>query len=117
MLIVEDNRDAAESLARTLEVWGHHVRVATDGSSALAEIDARGADVVLSDLGLPGMNGYELAQRIRRHRNGRNVVLIAVSGYGQAGDKTRALAAGFDHHLVKLAGFAAAGGKLLTESP
>jgi len=77
------------------------VRIATDGASALAVMENGAADVVLSDLGLPGMDGYELAKRIRRHRDGRHVLLIAVSGYGQAGDKARALAAGFDHHLVK----------------
>jgi PAS domain S-box-containing protein len=101
VLIVEDNRDTAESLARMLEVWGHHVRITSNGPSALAEMDALPADVVLSDLGLPGMDGYELAARIREHRNGREVLLIAVSGYGQSNDKARALAAGFDHHLVK----------------
>jgi CheY-like chemotaxis protein len=84
-----------------LQVWGHRVRVTSDGPSALAEMDVRAADVVLSDLGLPGMNGYELAARIRQHHRGRNVLLIAVSGYGQAEDRARALAAGFDHHLVK----------------
>jgi PAS domain S-box-containing protein len=101
VLIVEDNRDTADSLARMLEVWGHRVRVTADGASALAVMDNGAADVVLSDLGLPGMDGYELARRIRRHPKGRDLLLIAVSGYGQAGDKARALAAGFDHHLVK----------------
>jgi CheY-like chemotaxis protein len=101
VLIVEDNHDTAESLARMLQHWGHHVRVASDGASAMAVMENGGADVVLSDLGLPGMDGYELAKRIRGHRNGGGVLLIAVSGYGQAGDRARALAAGFDHHLVK----------------
>jgi CheY-like chemotaxis protein len=101
VLVVEDNHDTAESLARMLEVWGHRVRVTTDGASALAVMDNGAADVVLSDLGLPGMDGYELARRIRRHPKGRDVLLIAVSGYGQAVDKARSLAAGFDHHLVK----------------
>ena len=116
VVIVEDNRDTAESLARMIKHWGHQVRVTSDGPSALAEMDARAADVVLSDLGLPGMNGFELAQRIRGLRNGRDVLLIAVSGYGQASDKARALAAGFDHHLVKPADLPRLA-ELLTASP
>ncbi|HWP65989.1 MAG TPA: MASE1 domain-containing protein [Candidatus Limnocylindria bacterium] len=101
VVIVEDNADAAESLACMLEIWGHRVRITADGQSALAEVESGAADVVLSDLGLPGMTGYELARRIRAHPRGQRVLLIAVSGYGQADDRARALAAGFDHHLVK----------------
>jgi PAS domain S-box-containing protein len=101
VLLVEDNEDAAESLARVLELWGHQVRVASDGPGALTELAGAEADVILSDLGLPGMDGYELARRIRAMPRGRGAVLIALSGYGQDEDHRRALAAGFDHHMVK----------------
>jgi CheY-like chemotaxis protein len=102
VLVVEDNRDAAEGLATLLEVWGYEVRVAHDASAALDLLAAAPADVVVSDLGLPGIDGYELARRIRdaQGADGRPL-LVALSGYGQDEDRRRALDAGFDDHLVK----------------
>jgi signal transduction histidine kinase len=101
VLVVEDNHDAAESLVMLLEVLGHRVRVAPDGPTALAA--ARGAppDVVLLDIGLPGIDGYEVARRMRADPLLRRVVLVALTGYGRSEDRAMALAAGFDHHLVK----------------
>ncbi|HYR96195.1 MAG TPA: ATP-binding protein, partial [Candidatus Binatus sp.] len=100
VLVVEDNRDTAEGLARMLELWGHDVRLAFDGLAGLDLAERYGPDVILCDLGLPGMDGYELARRLRARAVG-NMVLIAVSGYGRTEDRRRAVDAGFDHHLVK----------------
>ncbi len=101
ILVVEDNADAAESLAMVLGVWGHHVEVALDAMAALDYGDRFTPDVIISDVGLPGMNGYELARRLREHRTFGRAVLIALSGYARDEDRRQALAAGFDHHLVK----------------
>ena len=100
-LIVEDNQDSAESLAMMLGLWGHAVETASDGLAALESVTRREPDVVLSDLGLPGMDGYELARRLRQRPGLQDAVLVALSGYGREEDKCRALDAGFDHHLVK----------------
>ncbi len=80
---------------------GHDVHEAADGASGVAEIGAIKPDVVLVDVGLPGVDGYEVARRIRTIEEGRDAVLIAVTGYGQADDRRRALDAGFDVHLTK----------------
>ena len=101
VLVVEDNQDAAESLKMVLELWGHDVRVALDGLAALEIAEEFEPDVILSDLGLPGIDGFELAGRLRQHRDFGGAVLVALSGYGRDDDKRRALDAGFDHHLVK----------------
>ncbi len=101
ILLVEDHQDTAESLAAMLEGWGHEVRVAFDGLNALRAAAALAPDVVLSDLGLPGMDGYELARQLRQQPGFGRVLLVALSGYGREEDKRRALEAGFDHHLVK----------------
>jgi two-component system CheB/CheR fusion protein len=101
ILVVEDHRDTAESLAAMLESWGHEVQVAFDGGAALRAAVARPPDVVLSDVGLPGMDGYQLALQLRQQPGLSRVQLIALSGYGRAEDKSRAREAGFDHHLVK----------------
>ncbi|HSP99333.1 MAG TPA: PAS domain S-box protein, partial [Candidatus Dormibacteraeota bacterium] len=101
VLIVEDNADAAESLMMLLEVLGFDVRAAGDGTAALAAARADRPDVMLIDIGLPGMSGYDLAAQIRADPTLRGVVLVALTGYGQEEDRQRALAAGFDHHLVK----------------
>ena len=101
ILLVEDHQDTAESLAAMLEGWGHQVQVAFDGLSALRAAAALAPDVVLSDLGLPGMDGYELARQLRQQPGFGRVLLVALSGYGREEDKRRALEAGFDHHLVK----------------
>jgi CheY-like chemotaxis protein/two-component sensor histidine kinase len=101
VLVVEDNRDAAESIARVLELWGHEVGLAFDGFAALEVAEQLRPDVVLCDLGLPGMDGYVLARRLREHPAYGHAVLVALSGYVRAEDRRRALDAGFDHHLAK----------------
>jgi two-component system CheB/CheR fusion protein len=101
ILIVEDNRDAAESLTMLLELLGHHVRAVHDGATALEVGAANVPDVMLVDIGLPGMDGYELARRVRGHPALEKVVLVALTGYGRDEDRRQALTAGFDHHLVK----------------
>jgi len=101
VLIVEDREDAAESLAMLLEVAGHTVRTAPDGLSALDAATEFAPDVVLSDLGLPGIDGFEVARRLRARGPECPPLLIAISGYGRDDDRQRSRAAGFDHHLVK----------------
>jgi signal transduction histidine kinase/DNA-binding response OmpR family regulator len=100
VLVVDDNVDGAESLATLLKLLGHEVHVAHDGPAALrATADVR-PEVVFLDIGLPGMDGYEVARRLRRP--GRNeALLVALTGYGQDEDRRRSREAGFDHHLVK----------------
>jgi signal transduction histidine kinase/CheY-like chemotaxis protein len=100
ILVVDDNRDAADSLALLLTLQGSEVRTAYDGLEAIDAAAAFGPDVVLSDLGMPRMNGYEAAQKIRERCSGR-VVLVAMTGWGQEEDKRRSSEAGFDFHLVK----------------
>ncbi len=101
VLVVDDNRDGAETLATLLRATGHEVRVAYDGPTALAEAHTFRPDVVLCDIGMPGMDGYEVARRLRQDADLPHPVLIAVTGYGQAEDRRRTHAAGFDHHLTK----------------
>jgi two-component system, sensor histidine kinase len=101
ILVVEDNADTAESLTMLLEVLGHHVRAAHDGVAALDAARANVPDVMLVDIGLPGMDGYEVARRVRREPQLKQVVLVALTGYGQDEVKQQAMAAGFDYHLVK----------------
>jgi PAS domain S-box-containing protein len=101
VLLVEDNPDAADSLALLLEVLGHRVRSVYDGVTGLDAARASPPDVMLVDIGLPGMDGYEVAQLVRRDPALKNVVLVALTGYGRDEDKRRAMAAGFDYHLVK----------------
>ena len=101
VLVVDDNVDSAESLAMLLEESGHEVWTAHDGPTALqAAIDNR-PDAVLLDIGLPSMDGNEVAKRIRQHPKLKNIVLVATTGYGQESDRRRSREAGFDHHLVK----------------
>ncbi|MGZ8245483.1 PAS domain S-box protein [Methylomagnum sp.] len=101
LLVVDDNRDAADSLALLLDALDYDVRVAYDGSTALDILGAFKPAVVLLDIGMPGMDGYETARRVRRHPAGQDVTLIALTGWGQEEDRRRTQAAGFDHHLVK----------------
>jgi len=107
ILIVDDNRDAAQALRLLLEGDGHQVRTADDGASGLEIARADRPDVVLLDIGLPKMDGYEIAQRIRSDAGLEGTLLIAVTGYGQMHDRARASASGFHHHLVKPVAFAA----------
>jgi two-component system CheB/CheR fusion protein len=100
VLVVDDNADAAESLAALLRSSGQIVRVAYNGPDAVAAAVAHRPDVVLLDIGLPGMNGYEVASALRRQPGG-GLALVAITGYGQDTDARRAAEAGFDRHLVK----------------
>ena len=101
MLVVDDNRDAAESLSMLLELKGHEVRVAYDGENALQLAEDFRPHMVLLDLGMPKMNGYEACRRIRDHVWGAQMTLVAVTGWGQEDDRRKSTAAGFDRHLVK----------------
>jgi CheY-like chemotaxis protein len=100
VLLVEDNADAAESLAMLLTLLGHDVRAVGDGPSAIAAIRDETPDVALVDIGLPGMDGYELARRLRALDHAQ-ILLVALTGYGHENDKLRAAEAGFHAHLVK----------------
>jgi signal transduction histidine kinase/ActR/RegA family two-component response regulator len=101
ILVVDDNSDAVNSLAMLLKTIGSDVRIAHDGEEAVRVAGEFRPDVALLDIGMPKMNGYEAARAIRQQPWGHNVVLIAVTGWGQDEDKRRSKAAGFDHHLVK----------------
>jgi signal transduction histidine kinase len=101
ILVVDDNEDAAELLASVLEVMGHTTRVAHDGPEALKAAAEFDPDLALLDIGLPVMDGYELARRLHDDPGLRRVPLVAVTGYGQPADRQRSEAAGFDAHLVK----------------
>jgi len=99
ILVVDDNRDAAESLAALLRLEGHDAATAFDGHEALTAVRLLQPQVILLDIGLPGMNGYEVAQRLRAA--GSPARLVALTGYGQPEDRERAQRAGFHQHLVK----------------
>ena len=101
VLIADDNRDAAESLAVLLRMDGHEVTLAYDGPQALAVLAHARPEVALLDIGMPGLNGYEVARRVRHGPLGHAVTLIAVTGWGQDRDKAQAREAGFDHHFTK----------------
>ena len=102
ILVVDDNEDAATTVAAALEQLGHVIEVAFDGPSAVASAEAFRPDVVLLDIGLPLMDGYEVARHLRSMQDRIGAVrLIAVTGYGQESDRRRALEAGFEHHVVK----------------
>jgi CheY-like chemotaxis protein/anti-sigma regulatory factor (Ser/Thr protein kinase) len=101
VLIVEDSDEFRDVLQETLEDLGHEVWVAKDGLSGAAQILELRPDLALVDLGLPGIDGYEIARRVRAADNGAELYLIALTGYGGAGDKARAERAGFDRHLTK----------------
>jgi CheY-like chemotaxis protein len=100
-LVVDDNVDAAESMAALLQLPHQEVRVVHDGPSAVATVGDFRPDVILLDIGLPGMSGYEVAQRIREMPEFRDVQIVAMTGYGQEEDRRRSREAGFDDHLVK----------------
>lgn len=101
VLLVEDNPAAAEGLRDLLSLWGHEVSFAPDGEAALQAVDGTPPDVVLLDLGLPGIDGFEVARRLRRRPGFESVLLVAVTGYGQERDRQRTQEAGFDLHLLK----------------
>jgi len=101
ILVVDDNRDAADSLAMLLRTSGNDIRTAYDGAEAVQLANDFEPEVVLLDIGLPNMDGHEVAQRIRQEPWGRRTCLIAVTGWSDEADRARSRAAGFDHHLVK----------------
>jgi signal transduction histidine kinase/CheY-like chemotaxis protein len=101
VLVVDDNRDAADSLGVLLGFLGYEATVAHDGASALRDIERVDPALVLLDLGMPEMDGYEVARRVREQPRWRHVVLVALTGWGQEEDRLRSRDAGFDHHLVK----------------
>jgi CheY-like chemotaxis protein len=101
VLVVEDNDDAREMLVYLLRHDGHEVRSAGDGREAIAAAEAFAPQIVLLDVGLPGLDGYEVARHLRASPRTSDALLVALTGYGQAEDRERAFAAGFDHHLLK----------------
>src|SRR5581483_5248216 len=102
ILIADDNEDFAELTGRLLErKGGHRVKVVYDGPAALAAARAFRPEVAFLDIGLPGINGYDLARQLREEPGLEEVLLVALTGYGQEGDRRRALEAGFDEHLTK----------------
>lgn len=101
ILVVDDNHDSALSLAMMLSIMGHETRTAHDGESAVEAAEAFLPDVVLLDIGLPKLNGYEVAQRIRESPWGASMFLIAVTGWGQDEDRQRSSEVGLNVHMVK----------------
>ncbi|MBI3372499.1 MAG: response regulator [Betaproteobacteria bacterium] len=101
ILIVEDNEDSAQSLKMLLEALGYAAHIAHDGEAALSAALSLQPAVILMDIGLPGMNGYEAARRIRRQCVNPNMLIVALTGWGHQTDRRRSAEAGIDHHLVK----------------
>lgn len=100
ILVVDDSVDSAETLGELLKIWGHDVRLAHDGPSALAAAREYKPEVVLLDIGLPGMDGFAVATELRKEGLGGRI-LVALTGYGEQQDRDRTQKVGFDHHLVK----------------
>jgi CheY-like chemotaxis protein len=101
ILVADDNRDAAETLSILLEVMGHEVRTVHDGQAAVEAADSFDPELVLLDIGMPGLNGYDTCRRIRAQAAGAGRTVVAVTGWGQPHDVQSAHEAGFDRHLVK----------------
>lgn len=101
VLVVDDNVDSAETIGFVLQRMGHQIRTEYDGLRAIAAADAFRPDLILLDIGLPGMNGHEVAREIRQTPWGGTTTIIAVSGWGEEADRQQSRAAGFDHHVVK----------------
>jgi signal transduction histidine kinase/ActR/RegA family two-component response regulator len=101
LLVVDDNQDAATSLAMLLRLYGHEVRIAHDGPAALEIAKSYEPEMIFLDIGMPGMDGYEVARQLRQTAGLEKIVLAALTGWGQAEDRRRTAEAGFDHHLVK----------------
>ncbi|HVO47890.1 MAG TPA: response regulator, partial [Steroidobacteraceae bacterium] len=101
ILVADDNSDALESLAMLLELGGHEVYTASNGVLALESAERHQPDVALLDIGMPELDGYEVARRIRSQPWGRSITLVALTGWGQESDRRRSGEAGFDSHLVK----------------
>jgi CheY-like chemotaxis protein len=101
ILVIDDNNDNADTMSTLLRMLGHEVTVSNSGLEGLRYVADSAPDVALLDIGMPNMNGYEVAQRIRSQPHCRDMMLIAITGWGQEVDRVRSRAAGFDHHLVK----------------
>ncbi len=101
ILVVDDNRDAAESLSMLLRLFGNETHIANDGLEAVEAAAAFQPDVILMDIGLPKLNGYEATRKIRQQATGKNLVIVALTGWGKDEDRQRSAEAGFDQHLVK----------------
>lgn len=101
VLIVDDNADAAELLEMLVRSWGHEAAVANEGASALDMAQGAGFDVVLLDIGLPGIDGYEVARRLRVHPGGEELFIVALTGFDRDADREEARAAGFDTLVIK----------------
>jgi CheY-like chemotaxis protein len=101
ILIVDDNIDLARGMARLLQMLGFQVEVAHDGRAGLEQARETRPDVLLLDIGLPGIDGYQLATQIRQDEHLKRAILVAISGYDSDDDKLRSMQAGFDHYLVK----------------
>jgi CheY-like chemotaxis protein len=101
VLLIEDSRDAREMFRMMLEFAGHTVFEAEDGDRGLKLLEIEHPDVAIIDIGLPGIDGYQVAKCIREQPNGRGMLLLALTGYGFPSDYRRSAEAGFDHHLVK----------------
>jgi CheY-like chemotaxis protein len=100
VLVVDDSVDSAETLAELLKIWGHDVRLAHDGPGAVAAARDYRPEVVILDIGLPGMDGFAVAAQLRKEGIGGRM-LVALTGYGEKQDRDKARQVGFDHHLVK----------------
>jgi CheY-like chemotaxis protein len=100
-LVIDNDHDVADSFALLLGLFGCEVRTAYDGFASISTLVEFEPEIVLLDLGMPGMNGYETAHRIRELPEGRKILLVAVTGWGQDGDRERTREAGFDLHLTK----------------
>lgn len=101
ILILDDSRSAVYVLGKLLEAMGQDVKTIDDPLAALEIVQTEHPDIMISDIAMPGMNGYELAHRIRQGLGLQDIVLVALTGYGQDSDKERAVEAGFDYHLTK----------------
>jgi two-component system, chemotaxis family, CheB/CheR fusion protein len=101
ILVVDDNRDAADSLAAILRFEGHEARAAYSGAEAVQAAEEMKPDVVLLDIQMPEMSGYDVARALRDYRRGVRAVIVAVTAYGQESDKLAARQAGFHHHITK----------------
>jgi signal transduction histidine kinase len=104
VLVADDNRDAADTLAELLRALGAEVTVAYDGAQALQRCAQRAPDIAVLDIGMPGLDGYDVARALRARPDGARIKLVALTGWGQAADRDRVIAAGFDHHLLKPVG-------------
>jgi len=116
ILVVDDNRDAADSLGMLLQQLGAKVQTANDGPAAIEAVGTFQPRFILLDIGMPGMDGHEVARRVRTRPEGKDVTLVALTGWGHEEARRRSREAGFDHHLIKPVDFGALR-NLLTSQP